>query len=57
MTPYKPGLELDDALVLLWKRWRGEDPEALRRELQRRDGKPQAAAGSSGATPATSASK
>ena len=57
VTPYKPGLELDDALVLLWKRWRGDDPDAIRRELQARGGRPQAAAGSPGATPATSASK
>jgi inner membrane protein len=57
VTPYKPRLGLGDGLVLLWKRWHGEDPEALRREAQRRAGRPQAAAGSSGATPATSASK
>jgi inner membrane protein len=57
ITPYQPGLSFGDGLALLWQRWRGADEDALRREMQRRAGRPQAAAGSSGTTPATSASK
>lgn len=57
IRPYEPGLSFGDSLALLWKRWRGADAGELRREMQRRSGQPQAAAGNSGATPATSASK
>jgi len=56
VPPRKPGFTMAEAAGLLWKRWR-EGGDALPAAAAQRRAADQAAAGNSGAAPATSASK